>query len=232
MPKKTKADAAVADTAGPESSRRDEILEAMLDLVVEQGLQAPMSALAKRSGASPGVIYHYFPSKDELIRSVYQRVRASKRDVFLEGVRPEMAPRDALLLVWMNAYRFYRTHPREARFLDQYLNSPYCFPAGEVEEADSDFAPILKLLQPKKMGGVMKDLPQEAVTSLTLGLAADLAKAPRAFSEATLMRIAETVWAAVAEEPGPRFAPSTRKEGVPEQRILFGDDGDKSEDTS
>ncbi|UWZ81966.1 TetR/AcrR family transcriptional regulator [Occallatibacter riparius] len=200
MPKKIKPEVAGPESAGPEPSRREEILEAMLDLVVEQGLQAPMSALAKRSRASPGVIYHYFPSKDELIRAIYQRVRASKRDILLEGVRAEMPPREALLLVWLNAYRFYRTHLRETRFLDQYLNSPYCSPAGDAEEADSDFAPILKLLQPKKKGGVMKDLPQEAVTSLTLGLAADLAKAPRAFSKATLMRIAETVWAAVAEE--------------------------------
>jgi len=26
----------------------------------------------------------------------------------------------------MNAYRFYRTHQQEVKFLDQYENSPYC----------------------------------------------------------------------------------------------------------
>jgi AcrR family transcriptional regulator len=39
--------------------KREAILKAMLDLVVERGFDnAPMSVLAKRSGASPGVIYH------------------------------------------------------------------------------------------------------------------------------------------------------------------------------
>jgi AcrR family transcriptional regulator len=52
--------------------KREAILEAMLDLIVERGFHdAPMSVLAKRSGASPGVIYHYFPSKDDLIHAVY-----------------------------------------------------------------------------------------------------------------------------------------------------------------
>ena len=61
------------------SDKREAILEAMLDLIVERGFHdAPMSVLAKRSGASAGVIYHYFPSKDELIRAVYERVKAVK----------------------------------------------------------------------------------------------------------------------------------------------------------
>lgn len=58
------------------SDKRETILEAMLDLIVERGFHdAPMSLLAKRSGASAGVIYHYFPSKDDLIHAVYLRVR-------------------------------------------------------------------------------------------------------------------------------------------------------------
>lgn len=187
----------------PESTKREAILNAMLDLVVERGFQAPMSVLAKRSGASPGVIYHYFPSKDDLIRAVYERVHSIKRDVFLEGVSPQMPPREALLLVWLNAYRFYRTHLRETRFLDQYLNSPYCRPAAETSSSDPGFAPLFKLMQPKSKGGVLKDLPSEAIHSLTLGLAADLAKSPKGFSRTTLARIAETVWAAIADETAP-----------------------------
>ena len=46
----------------------------------------------------------------------------------------------------------------------------------------------------------MKDLPPEAIDSFTLGLASSLARAPKAFSHATLMHIAETVWTAIADE--------------------------------
>lgn len=184
------------------SDKRAAILEAMLDLIVERGFHgAPMSLLARRSGASPGVIYHYFPSKDDLIRAVYERVKSIKHEVLFEGYSEKMAPREALLRIWLNAYRFYRTHLKETRFLDQYLNSPYCkVSAGVAEHATPETAKILKLLRPKRKGGILKDLPLEAIESMTLGLAASLAKAPRAFSAATLNKIAETVWQAIADE--------------------------------
>src|ERR1700756_5006939 len=103
------------------TDKREAILNAMLDLVVERGLHdAPMSAVADRSGASPGVIYHYFPSKNDLIRSLYERIAATKRAALLEGYSEDIPPREALLKIWLNAYRFYRTHPKELRFLDQY----------------------------------------------------------------------------------------------------------------
>ena len=185
--------------SAPRTDKKEAILNAMLDLVVERGLHdAPMSAVADRSGASPGVIYHYFPSKDDLIRSLYERVAALKRTALLEGYSDAVPPREALLKVWLNAYRFYRMHPKELRFLDQYLNSTYCSPGKE--SPDPSFARIAQLLQPRKKGGIMKDLPAEAIESLTLGLASSLARAPRSFSPATLRHIAETVWATIADE--------------------------------
>src|ERR1700757_2618763 len=94
-----------ASATAPRTDKKEAILNAMLDLVVERGLHdAPMSAVADRSGASPGVIYHYFPSKDDLIRSLYKRVAATKRAALLEGYSEEIPPREALLKIWLNAY--------------------------------------------------------------------------------------------------------------------------------
>ncbi len=182
--------------------KKNAILDAMLDLVVKRGLyDAPMSALVKKSGASPGVIYHYFPSKDELIRAVYRHVESIKHEAFFRGYSDRMSAREALLHIWLNAYDFYRTRVKEARFLDQYLNSPYCKTGDDEGEAkDPTMKRIVKWLRPKKHGGVLKDLPPEAIDSLTLGLAASLAKAPTNFPKSTLKEIAETVWTAIAAE--------------------------------
>jgi TetR/AcrR family transcriptional regulator, repressor of fatR-cypB operon len=187
------------DLAAPTIDRKEAILNAMLKLIVERGFHnAPMSLLAKRSGASPGVIYYYFPSKDDVIHALYWRVRAAKREAFLSGYTSGMAPRQAFLLIWLNAYRFYRSHVDETRFLDQYLNSPFCGATGPDETEET--ADVLKLFRTRKKGGILKDLPVEALHSLSLGLAASLAKAPRTFSPAALKKIAETVWAAIAHE--------------------------------
>jgi len=190
------------ETMAGKTDKREAILKAMLDLIVERGFHdAPMSVLAKRSGASPGVIYHYFPSKDDLIRAVYERVRLIKHEVLLAGYDEKLSPREALLRIWLNAYRFYRVHRKETRFLDQYLNSPYRrMSTGGEDPIDAASAQILKWLRPKKKGGILKDLPSEAIESLTLGLAASLARSPKNFSAATLRQVAETVWQAIADE--------------------------------
>ena len=123
-------------TAKPD--KKEAILEAMLDLIVERGFHdAPMSVLAKRSGASAGVIYHYFPSKDDLIHALYLRVKSIKVQSLLEGYVPGMSPHDAFIHLWANAYRFYREHLRETRFLDQYENSPFCGGAPQTVEEDN-----------------------------------------------------------------------------------------------
>ena len=186
---------------GKKSDKREAILGAMLDLVVKRGLHdAPMAVLAKRSGASPGVIYHYFPSKDELIRAVFERVETMKHEALFRGYSERMSAREALLHLWLNAYDFYRSHAKEARFLDQYLSSPYCKGSelAAKEAKDPTMKQIVKWLRPKKHGGVMRDLPPEAIDSLTLGLAASLARARKDFSRSTLREIAETVWTAIA----------------------------------
>lgn len=181
------------------SDKREAILEAMLDLIVERGFHdAPMSVLAKRSGASAGVIYHYFPSKDELIRAVYERVKAAKHEVMLKGYSEEMKPHDAFLRLAQNTYRFYRMHRREVRFMDQYVNSPFCG-NGAAGMDDPNAAKALWWFRPKKKGGVLKDLPQEAIDALTQGLVQSLARAEKGFSAETIRRVAETVWGAIAE---------------------------------
>ena len=59
--------------AKPKSIKREAILAAMLDVVVEQGFHdAPMSLIAERAGASAGLIYHHFPSKEAIIQALYE----------------------------------------------------------------------------------------------------------------------------------------------------------------
>ena len=68
----------------PKPSKRDAILDAMHDIVVERGFhEAPMSLIAQRSGASAGVNYYYFSSKEEIIHAPYERISALKTEALL-----------------------------------------------------------------------------------------------------------------------------------------------------
>ena len=55
-----------------EESRRDALISAALELLAEGGPQAAtIRAIAERAGVTPGLIRHYFSTKDELTRTAY-----------------------------------------------------------------------------------------------------------------------------------------------------------------
>lgn len=58
-----------------EETRREALIEAALDLVASGGPQAAtVRAIAERAGVTPGLIRHYFASKEELTRAAYRRL--------------------------------------------------------------------------------------------------------------------------------------------------------------
>lgn len=180
--------------------KREAILQAMLELVAERGFHgAPMSLVARRAGASAGIIYHYFPSKDELIRALYLHVKAKMGKFLVEGQIADMPAEQAFHRVWVNAYRFYRTHQQEMKFLDQYENSPYC-ESPDVQalmQQDQNLVLLANMFRPRSAGGPIKDLPREAILELTVGVAARLAKQVTPLKPKILEEIAASCWRAV-----------------------------------
>ncbi|MEY4305566.1 MAG: hypothetical protein RIT52_1741 [Pseudomonadota bacterium] len=58
-----------------EEARRDALIAAAMDLVAMGGPQAAtVRAIADRAGVTPGLIRHYFSSKEELTRAAYRRL--------------------------------------------------------------------------------------------------------------------------------------------------------------
>lgn len=59
----------------PQERRREALISAALDLMAEGGPKAAtVRAIAERAGMTPGLIRHYFQSKDELTRAAYAAV--------------------------------------------------------------------------------------------------------------------------------------------------------------
>lgn len=64
----------------PRANQREHILDVALALMSERGSAAmSMRQLAQACGVQVAAIYHYFPSKDELLRSVVEERRYSSR---------------------------------------------------------------------------------------------------------------------------------------------------------
>jgi AcrR family transcriptional regulator len=175
-------------------TKRDAILDAMLDVVVERGFhEAPMSLIAERSGTSAGLIYHHFASKEEIIQALYERIYTLKITSFLDGFTPEMDAQAAFVQGCETMYAFYRKHQKEMRFLEQYKNAGFaCQP--ELKAADGRIAAFMQRFSSKSHGGVLNEWPPEVHQEMTIGLIERLATLPRKLSSAALNEIAESLW--------------------------------------
>lgn len=90
-----------------EESRREALVQAVLDIVAEKGVvAATVRAIADRAGVTPGLIRHYFAGKDDLSRAAYRQ--------FMEGMTADSVramaegpndPRDRLARFVANSLR-------------------------------------------------------------------------------------------------------------------------------
>ncbi len=186
------------ESVSTKPSKRDAILDAMLDVVVERGFHdAPMSLIAERSGASAGVIYHHFASKSEIIQALYEKVLTLQRASFFAGYSPQMEAREAFIHVWLNGYRFYRKRHREMRFLEQCENAGFACPPAEGSPDAQAAAEFEQRFRSRSQGGVLNEWPKEVLREVTVGLVVRLARQPRKIPEPVLRDIAEKIWEAV-----------------------------------
>lgn len=182
--------------------KREIILQTALELLATNGFQhTPMSLIVKHSGASAGIIYHYFTSKDELIQELYRRVKTEFGLAVLSSEVQRLPLGERFLQLWIRAFHFYTTHPYETAFLEQYESAPEKskmknedLPEGEVV--------LFQLIEEYQSHQLLKDLPYSALYELTLGVAIRLARqaALGQFSgdDATLKGIAQACWDAIS----------------------------------
>ena len=70
-----------------EETRRADLIEATLDLIAEGGPQAAtVRAIALRAGVTPGLIRHYFATKEDLVAAAHQALMGSLTEATLARI--------------------------------------------------------------------------------------------------------------------------------------------------
>jgi len=158
------------------SDKRTAILEATLALISERGFHnTPMSLIAKTSGVSTGIIYHYFSSKEELISELYKDIKFEFIRTMLADYSEDLSLKERFLGMWFNLVRYGLNYPTKGLFLEQFENSPYtkCVVKEDFEHA---IAPFFDFCQQGVEAGILKPLPPLVLFDLGFSTAIFLVK--------------------------------------------------------
>jgi AcrR family transcriptional regulator len=185
-----------------ESDKQTAILAATLDLVAEQGFHGtPMSQVAKRSGVSAGIIYHYFENKDDLIHELHKHIKRKFSEALIHDEPHTKAYPENFMQLWFNAFNFYVSYPKETLFLEQYDNSPYAKEWNDTE-LDEYFQVLITMIETAINQGQIRRMSYIVLHDLSIGVALNLAKRQIAgqvsLSQAELEDVAEACIKAIS----------------------------------
>jgi AcrR family transcriptional regulator len=107
-------------------NKREKILSTARKLFSMNGFYGTATArVAKESGVSNGLLFHYFPTKDDLIRSVYFEIKDKIFAYSQEQVYKNATLKESIYTLWLAAIEWYLENPEDFDFMLQYENSPF-----------------------------------------------------------------------------------------------------------
>lgn len=182
---------------------KESVLSAALELIAEGGFQqSPMSKLAKLADVSVGSIYLYFPSKDELIVSLFEDVRQKMQEYIFSRYNPNASIRERYDSLFTCICSYYLENKRHFVFMDQFALSGYNKTALDAFSEDVAKG-IVAYYKDGVKAGELKDVSFDIMISLTHGSIVSLIKKHHmGFAKVTpevLAALKECIWQAISK---------------------------------
>lgn len=85
----------------------------------------PTARIAKEAGVSNGILFHYFPTKDDLIRSMYFDIKDRIFNYSTTQIYKEATLKESIYTLWLAAVEWNLENPEDYDFMLQFENSPF-----------------------------------------------------------------------------------------------------------
>lgn len=159
-----------------ETDKKTAILETTMDLITENGFHAtPMSMVASKAKVAAGTIYHYFPSKEDLINEIYALAKERMGNALMKNDDASKSYKERFMQFWMNLYSFFSENTSEFRFLEQYANSPFISQETK-EENEKFYKPVITFLEAGIKAGTLRPMNAKLMVNLIYGNVATVIK--------------------------------------------------------
>lgn len=184
--------------------KREDILQATLDLVVEEGLASfSFSKLFVRARVGSGTVYHYFEGKDALLEALYIDVAVRlDRGVFAQW-SPDLPLRAQFEAIFRGFARFAMAHPKEVAFIETCSRTP-AIPRELRERVTPAQEVGMRLMERCQAEGLLRPMSPHLALAIASGMVASVVGAAGSgkytFGDAELDILIESSWRALATD--------------------------------
>jgi AcrR family transcriptional regulator len=106
--------------------KKTAIIEAALKLFTERGFHGTSTAqISKEAGVATGTLFNYFPTKEDLINSLYFKVKGQLSQSMGKEIEAQSPFQDKLRKIWSNLIKWGVDNQEEFLFVGQFCSSPY-----------------------------------------------------------------------------------------------------------
>lgn len=149
--------------------KRERILAAASRLIVQNGLQSSMSAIAEEAGVATGSLYNYFDSKEAMVRGVYGRVAEVMTAHMTAGDLEASGPKARVQTYIRRYIDFISEDEQRSRLFDYLENSPLM----SLGDAKAIFAPFVDhavaMIEEAQAAGLVRRGSPTLLASFTRG---------------------------------------------------------------
>ncbi|OPY35744.1 MAG: transcriptional regulator BetI [Methanoregula sp. PtaU1.Bin051] len=169
----------------PAKDKQEAILKTALTLFTERGFfGTPTSLISKEAGVATGTLFFYFRTKEELIDTLYRRIKGEAAAAMCRGLDKEKGVKEKLHRIGINAVAWATQNPEKMKFMEQFAHSQFVSTTAQ-EEGMSRFLFLKDLIREGISKGTVKDLdPDLAVSLMASSISGVVARASTAITPA------------------------------------------------
>ena len=146
--------------------KRTAIMNAALKLFTERGFQGTSTAeISKEAGVATGTLFNYFPTKEDLINSLYFEVKGQLSQSMGNEIEAYSTLQDKFRKIWSNLVKWGVDNQEEFLFVGQFCSSPYITKFTR-EEVMKEYVFLHDLVNEGIKTGVIRDFSEELVISM------------------------------------------------------------------
>ena len=141
-------------------------MEAALKLFTERGFHGTSTAeISKEAGVATGTLFNYFPTKEDLINSLYFEVKGQLSQSMCKEIEIQNSFQDKLRKIWSNLIKWGINNQEEFLFVGQFCTSPYITKFTQ-EEVMKEYIFLQDLVNEGIKRGVIRDYSSELIIAM------------------------------------------------------------------